>query len=211
MAPARGGRAPLLGQAMIIGDIACMRKHMAKSDSFYIRAQTDAAAGGAYAQTEIDLGSFVNLGVKTSTLLRIHNIAVQYADGTIAGGISPELPMHTTVAGGGKVAFQLTTQSQSSMVSAVDKSLVASGNIQFYGDPAGASGDNAHGISATHDLDVGPQMWRNGYLVGVDTMFLGAEAGGTITSGDSVVSIVLECTLESATQASATALALSQQ
>ena len=184
---------------------------MAKSDSFYIRAQTDAVAGGAYAQTEIDLGSFVNLGVKSSTLLRIHNIAVQYCDGTISGGISPELPMHTTTAGGGKVAFQLTTQSQTSLVSAVDKSLVASGNIQFYGDPAGATGDNAHGISATHDLDVGPQMWRNGYLVGVDSMFLGAEAGGTVSSGDSVVSIVLECTLESATQASATALALSQQ
>ena len=200
-----------MGPGMFIGEVSGTWPHMAKSDSFYIRAQTDAASGGAYAQTEIDLGSFVNLGVKSSTLLRVHNIAVQYCDGTIAGGISPELPMHTTTAGGGKVAFQLTTQSQTSMVSAVDKSLVASGNIQFYGDPAGASGDNAHGISATHDLDVGPQMWRNGYLVGVDSMFLGAEAGGTVSSGDSVVSIVLECTLETATQATATALALSQQ
>ena len=184
-----------------------MRRHMAKSDSFYIRAQTDAASGGAYAQTEIDLGSFVNLGVKSSTLLRIHNIAVQYADGTIAGGISPELPMHATAAGGGKIAFQLTTQTQSSLVSAFDKSLVASGNCMVYGDP----NSTAHGVSATHDLDVGPQMWRNGYLVGVDSMFLGAEIGGTVASGDAVVSIVLECTLESATQASATALALSQQ
>ncbi len=61
---------------------------MAKSDSFFIRAQSDAASGGAYAQAEIDLGSFVNLGVKSSTLLRIHNVAVQYADGTIAGGES---------------------------------------------------------------------------------------------------------------------------
>ena len=180
---------------------------MAKSDSFYIRAQTDAASGGAYAQSEIDLGSFVNLGVTKSTLLRVHNIAVQYADGTIAGGISPEAPMHTTTAGGGKVSFQLTTQSQTSMVSAVDKSLVASGNVQLYGNP----NSSVHGISATHDLDVGPQMWRNGYLVAVDSMFLGAEAGGTISSGDSVVSIVLECTLETATQASSTALALSQQ
>ncbi len=75
---------------------------MAKSDSFYIRAQSDAASGGAYAQEEIPLGSFVNLGVKSSTLLRIHNVAVQYADGTIAGGISPELPMHATAAGWGQ-------------------------------------------------------------------------------------------------------------
>ena len=180
---------------------------MAKSDSFYIRAQTNAAAGGAYAQTEIDLGSFVNLGVKSSTLLRIHNIAVQYADGTISGGISPELPMHATAAGGGKVAFQLTTQSQTSMVSAADKSVVATGALMLYGNP----NSTAHGISASHDIDVGPQSWTNGYLVGVDSMFLGAEAGGTVASGDSVVSIVLECTLENATQATATALALSQQ
>ena len=196
-----------MGQASIMSEVAAIGRHMAKSDSFYIRAQTDAASGGAYAQTEIDLGSFVNLGVKSSTLLRIHNIAVQYCDGTIAGGISPELPMHTTAAGGGKIAFQLTTQSQTSMVSGVDKSLVASGNIQFYGNP----NSTAYGVGATQDLDVGPQDWRNGYLVGVDSMFLGAEAGGTISSGDAVVSVVLECTLENATQASATALALSQQ
>ena len=189
-----------------MSEVSEIQDHMAKSDSFYIRAQTDAASGGAYAQTEIDLGSFVNLGVKSSTLLRIHNIAVQYSDGSIAGGISPELPMHTTTAGGGKIAFQLTTQTQTSMVSAVDKSLVASGNVQFYGNP----NSTAYGVGATQDLDVGPQNWRNGYLVGVDTMFLGAEAGGTISSGDAVVSIVLECTLEQATQSSATALALSQ-
>ena len=179
---------------------------MAKSDSFFIRAQTDAASGGAFAQTEIDLGSFVNLGVKSSTLLRIHNIAVQYADGTIAGGISPELPLYSQAATGGKISFQLTTQSQTDMVSAEDKSLVSSGSVTMYGDDTAA-----HAISSTEAFDVAPQHWRNGYLVGVDTLFLGAEAGGTVGSGDAVVSIVLECTLETATQASATALALSQQ
>ena len=208
-----GGASPPSGadcyffQTKIIISHPTPRVIMAKSDSFFIRAQTDAASGGAYAQTEIDLGSFVNLGVSKSTLLRIHNIQVQYADGTVAAGISPELPMHATAAGGGKVAFQLTTQTQSSMVSAVDKSLVASGALMLYGDP----NSTAHGVSASHDIDVGPQSWRNGYLIGVDSMFLGAEAGGTVASGDSVVSIVLECTLETATQASATALALSQQ
>lgn len=180
---------------------------MAKSDSFFLRAQTDAASGGAFAQTEIDLGSFVNLGVSKSTLLRIHNIAVQYADGTIAGGISPELPMHATAAGGGKVAWQLTTQTQTDMVSAVDKSFVSGGALMLYGDPNAT----AHGISASQDMDVNPQEWRNGYLVGVDALYLGAEAGGTVASGDSVVSVVIECTLETATQASSTALALSQQ
>ena len=180
---------------------------MAKSDSFFIRAVGDAASGGAYAQTEIDLGSFVNLGVSKSTLLRVHNIAVQYADGTIAGGISPELPLHTTAAGGGKIAFQVTTQSQTSMVSADDKSLVCSGGLQLYGNP----NSTAYGASASHDLDVGPQDFRNGYLVAVDSLFLGTEIGGTVSSGDAVVAIVMECTLETATQASSTALALSQQ
>ena len=85
---------------------------MAKSDSFFIRAEVD-TNGSTFAQSEIDLGSFVNLGVTKSTLLRIHNIAVQYADGTIAGGVSPELPMHATAAGGGKVSWQLTTQTLS--------------------------------------------------------------------------------------------------
>ena len=180
---------------------------MAKSDSFFLRAQTDAASGGAFAQTEIDLGSFVNLGVSKSTLLRIHNIAVQYADGSVAGGISPELPMHATAAGGGKVAWQLTTQTQTDMVSAMDKSFVSGGSLSLFGNP----NSTAHGISASQDLDVNPQEWRNGYLVGVDAIYLGAEAGGTVASGDSVVSIVIECTLETATQASSTALALSQQ
>ena len=125
---------------------------MAKSDSFFIRAVGDAASGGAYAQQEIDLGSFVNLGVKSSTLLRIHNISVQYADGTIAGGISPELPLYSQTATGGKIAFQVTTQSQTSMVPLSDKSVVACGGLMLYGDDTAA-----HAISQSHDLDVGPQ------------------------------------------------------
>ena len=180
---------------------------MAKSDSFFIRARADAASGGAFGQTEIDLGSFVNLGVKSSTLLRIHNIAVQYADGSISGGVSPEIPLNSFAAGGGKITYQLTTQSQTSMQDLTDKSLVASGSLQLYGDPTSTT----HAISATESQDIGPQSWRNGYLIGVESLFLGAEVGGTVTSGDAVVSVVLEVTLENATQASATALALSQQ
>ncbi len=183
-----------------------LREYMAKSDSFFIRAQADSASGGAFAQTEIDLGSFVNLGVTKSTLLRVHNIAVQYADGTIAGGISPELPMHATAAGGGKVSWQLTTQTQTSMVSAVDKSFVSGGSLMLYGDP----NSTAHGVSASQDIDINPQEWRNGYLIAVDSIYLGAETGGTVASGDAVVSVVLECTLENASQASSTALSLSQ-
>jgi len=47
--------------------------------------------------------------------------------------------------------------------------------------------------------------------VGVDSMFFSIDTVGTVASGELYVSIVIECTLETATQASATALALSQQ
>jgi hypothetical protein len=53
--------------------------------------------------------------------------------------------------------------------------------------------------------------WTNGYLVVVDSIFLGADSSATWDSGDEDISNILECTLENATQASSTALALSQQ
>jgi hypothetical protein len=56
-----------------------------------------------------------------------------------------------------------------------------------------------------------PQEWQQGYLIGVETLFLGADSSATWDSGDVDINVVLECTLENATQASATALALSQQ
>ncbi len=179
---------------------------MAKSDSFFIRAGTTTNAG-TYAQSEIDLGSFVNLGVSKSTLLRIHNISVQYADVDDVGDrISDD--------SGNMIGFQLTTQGQTDLVYATDKSLVSSGSLQLYNgqiaEDGSAAGDFATAF-VTQDMDVAPQQWKNGYLIGVDSLFLGVKAAGAITSGNVVVSIVLECTLEAATQANSVALALSQQ
>lgn len=179
---------------------------MAKSDSFFIRAKVT-QNGTTFTQEEIDLGSFVNLGVKSSTLLRVHNISVQYAD---ENGVSDGISAASVF----KLAWQLCTQSQTALVYADDKSLVSSGSLALYNaqvaEDGSASADFATGFS-TDRQDIAPQDWKNGYLVGVDSMFLGIDANGTATSGNIVVSIVMECTLESATQASATALALSQQ
>ena len=175
---------------------------MAKSDSFFIRAKISDLVPSVYQKTEIDLGSFVNLGVSKSTLLRVHNVAIMYSD---SGSV--ETPIHTVVAGGAKFAWQLTTQDQTTLVTADDKSLVGSGSLQIFGDPT----STAHGISMSEHADVNPQMWKNGYLIAVDSMFFGADAAGTVASGAIDLSIVLECTLENATQASSTALALSQQ
>jgi hypothetical protein len=179
---------------------------MAKSDSFFIRGSVD-TNGSTYAQSEIDLGSFVNLGVSKSTLLRIHNISVQYAD---ASNPVDRISDDT----GNNICFQLTTQSQSAIVYATDKSLVSSGSLQMYNGQIAEDGSAAADFATafvTQHFDVAPQAWTQGYLVGVDSLFIGADAVGTITSGDVTVSLVLECTLESATQANSVALALSQQ
>ena len=141
---------------------------MAKSDSFFIRAIADAADGGAFGQTEIDLGSFVNLGVAKSTLLRIHNIAVQYADGSVAGGSTPEGVINSFAAGGGKISYQLTTQTQTSSCDLTNKSLVTSGSLQLYGNPNSTS----YAVAATESQDIGPQSWPNGYQAGVTKMVL---------------------------------------
>jgi len=174
---------------------------MAKSDSFFIRAKVS-TNGAAYVQSEIDLGSFVNLGVSKSTLLRIHNISVQYADDT-----GPEYPIYSIVVPGAKCAWQLTTQSQASMITADDKSLVSSGSLTALGD----STSTAHGQALTQVDDMNPQNWTNGYLVGVDSLFLATDNVGTFANGEIDVCVVMECTLENATQANSVALALSQQ
>jgi hypothetical protein len=173
---------------------------MAKSDSFFIRAKVT-VSGVTYGQTEIDLGSFVNLGVTKSTLLRIHNVEAQYTDNSdktamiyYDGGIP-----------GGILRWQLTTQTQSALIDANDKSFVTGGAYS----QASTTGVLVQNADMTADAN--PQDWRNGYLIGVDSMFLGADSSATWDSGDVDICVVLECTLETATQASSTALALSQQ
>ena len=172
---------------------------MAKSDSFFIRARV--SVDTAFAQTEIDLGSFVNLGVSKSTLMRIHNVSVEYADQN-----SPSNPIYTDSVAACR-AWQLTTQTHTELVTAVNKSVVASGQLTLYGDPT----TTAHAVSMSESSNIGPQHWTNGYLIGVDSLFLAADGLITVDSGAIYISIVLECTLENATQASSTALALSQQ
>lgn len=180
--------------------------YMAKKDSFFIRGSVD-TNGATYEQTEIDLGSFVNLGTKSSTLLRILNVSVQYADAqNPVDRISDDT--------GNNICFQLTTQSQTAIVYATDKSLVSSGSLQMYNGQIAEDGSAAADFATafvTQHFDQAPQFWSNGYLCGVDTLFIGADAVGTITSGDVRISLVLECELTTATQSNAISLALSQQ
>ena len=173
---------------------------MAKSDSFFIRA-TVTSNSTTYTQSEIDLGSFVNLGVKSSTLLRIHNIQAQYLDNSGYGAViyyDGGIP-------GAQLNWQLTTQSQSALVNAADKSFIAGGNMR----QSSTTGNLVQAADQTADMN--PVEWTKGYLVGVDALYFAADSSAVWDSGDIDVSIILECTLETATQASSTALALSQQ
>ena len=182
-----------MGKASIITQFVGIGRHMAKSDSFFIRAAVT-SNGTTYTQEEIDLGSFVNLGVKSSTVLRIHSVTAMIADSN--GAENPIL--HSADA---RVAWQLCTQSQSGLVFADDKSMISSGGLTF-----------KTGVTPGHDYDVNPHMYVQGYLCAVDSLFLGIDQStATFDSGAITVSLILECTLESATQANATALALSQQ
>jgi hypothetical protein len=73
-----------------------------------------------------------------------------------------------------------------------------------------ASGDYKTSF-ATQDYDMNPSDFDMGFLVGVDSLFLSVDQSVLLTSGNVDVGVILICTLENATQASATALALSQQ
>jgi hypothetical protein len=175
---------------------------MAKSDSFFIRASVTTDSTN-FAKAEIDLGSFVNLGVSKSTLLRIHQIDVQYADATDVGGNI----YYDAAVGGSTILWQLTTQDQTALVYADDKSVAATGAFRMWVDPT----STAHVSCVSEKTDMNPSDFTNGMLIGVDSLFLGTKASATPDSGDVKISLVIECTLENATQANSVALALSQQ
>lgn len=168
---------------------------MAKTDSFYIRASVT-PNGTNYVESSVDLGAYVDALGKS--VLRIHNISVQYGDPTGTFGVSAPAGIAST-------AFQLTTQSQSSMVNATDRSVIATGKI------AGGNETSAATLMfVSESLDVAPQHWTKGYLVGVEQIYLATDSlNNAFVSG--AISIVMECTVETLSQSAAMALALSQQ
>lgn len=170
---------------------------MAKSDSFFIRAGLTGLTGGVFTTENVDLGAFVDALGKT--VLRVHNISVQY---DFANGGSPEIVLANTE---GRVGWQLTTQDQAALVLATNRSLVSSGHL----DAANASAVANTYTFVSQDLDVAPQEWTGGFLVAVESLQLSGLATGFVQPCN--VSLVLECTSETMTQAAAMALALSQQ
>ena len=172
---------------------------MAKSDSFFIRASCDIGNNSSteWNQTTIDLGAYVDALGKS--VLRIHNIAVSFTDAT---GASATLVASKPAA----AQFQLSTQSQTALVLPTNKGIIASGMLNAFNELS--SIDVAAVV--TESFDNLPQLWTNGYLIAVDQMYLSGEASPGFHEAVTV-SVVMECTVETMSQASAMALALSQQ
>lgn len=171
---------------------------MARStDSFFIRATLDAGNTNTFHQTELDLGAYVDALGKS--VLRIHNVQVTYSDNTGAS---------STITGNevGVAQWQLTTQSQASLVRSDNRSVVSDGRVHMFNDQGTAK--LASTVTDANGINV--QEWTNGYLIAVEQMYLGGSATTTF-EGDVYISVVLECTVETMTQSAAMALALSQQ
>ena len=176
---------------------------MAKSDSFFIRHTLATVDDNNFYEDPLDLGAYVDALGKS--VMRIHNIAVSITDSTggtpdiEAGGSGGEAKNASTT-------FQLTTQSQGSLILASDKSVIASGLLCAANMDASQAGPSI----VSHDSDNLPQLWTNGYLVAVDTIYLGGSSS-TNWADDPYITITMECTVETMSQAAAMALALSQQ
>jgi hypothetical protein len=176
---------------------------MASKDSFFIRVTKDLGNTNTFHEKSVDLGAYVD--AMNETVLRIHNIAATFSDNT---GRSTLI-----LAAGDSAAaqWQLTTQSQTDIVLAEDKSLISNGRVI-----ANAIGVTGPGVApflpadVSQDFDVSPQHWTNGYLIGTEQIYLGGAAS-TGWAGDQYLSLVLECTVEKLTKGAAMALALSQQ
>ncbi len=92
---------------------------MAKN-SFFIRAKVTPGNSGTFVQSEIDLGSYTNLGSSKPEVLRILNIRAAMTNN---GGEVPEMTTNTADVS----SWQLTTQSQGGLVLLDDDSFIAGG------------------------------------------------------------------------------------
>tara|TARA_Y100001938_G_scaffold137677_1_gene202200 strand:- start:756 stop:1268 length:513 start_codon:yes stop_codon:yes gene_type:complete len=170
---------------------------MAKS-TFVIRASVNGGNAGSFTQTEIDLGSYTNLGSSKPEVLRIHRSIVMFTNG--AGAIP-------TMTGdkGDSAGWQLTTQSQSAMIQMTDDSYVAGGI-------AGFRNPDSETINPTqvYSEQILAQDYEAGYLVAVPSLFLGCLVGGNFAT-DGHFEVILECSTEAMSKSNAVSLAVSQQ
>ena len=170
---------------------------MAKN-SFFIRASVNAGNAGGFVQTEIDLGSYTNLGSSKPEVLRIHNVQVAM---TNDAGLIPKMTNDTA----DTAAWQLTTQTQTGLVLLTDDSFVSGGRGSFR-NPDSSEEEPSQDFSE----QILAQDYEQGYVVAVPTLYLGGLGGADFTQ-DVDFSVMIECTTEAMSKANAVALAISQQ
>ena len=170
---------------------------MAKN-TFFIRASVNGGHAGSYTETEIDLGSYTNLGSSKPEVLRIHRIVTAFSD---ADGNIPTVLGDTATS----TFWQLTTQSQTAGVLATDDSFVSGGRAGVRNPDS-----NTPAPPQVFAEQILPQDFENGYVIAVPSLFLGCKVGANFAE-DGIYSLMLECTTEPISKANAVSLAITQQ
>ena len=165
---------------------------------FIIRASVNGGNASTFAQEEIDLGSYTNLGSTKPEVLRIHRTHVQVST---SSGDMPQMTGDTV----GDAVWQLTTQSQTGLVLLTDDSFVNGGRAALRNPDSSASSP-----TQSWESQLLAQDYENGYVIAVPNLYLGGYGGSNFTE-DVYFSIILECTTEPMTKANAVSLAISQQ
>jgi len=177
---------------------------MAKGETFFIRAQVTPDDTEAFVQTTLDLGAYVDALGKSTLLIR--SIEGEWATGPRATAGANGAPFMDANSADYAV-WQLTTQSQEGLVGLNDRAVIGKGQL-WARNPDGSSNPPTQVYQDSHM----PQHYSEGFIVAVDSIYLGAIAGTSWASGaDLTFNIVLECEVQRMTEAKAMALALSQQ
>jgi len=171
---------------------------MAKN-TFLIRTTVTLSNSSAtFNQTELDLGSYTNLGSSKPEVLRIHSAHVYFQNAT---GFMPTMGANKA----GTINYQVCTSSQTALVSASDDSFLL-GGIAGVRNGDSAANPPTDAFSETFM----PQDLDGGQVVAVPSLFLGGAIGDEFTE-DGIITVILECTTEAMSKANAVALAISQQ
>lgn len=184
---------------------------MAKG-TFFLRAEVNAGSDQTRVEEVIDLGAYVNLGSTKPQVLRVHSVQIAFTDSL---GLPPSVDAATAV-GDTRTAFAvaaITTKQSSLPVGpspagamprlSDDDSMFTSAILMSNSND---TIDQGFGSGVT---DLAPQHLENGYLVGVDSLYLYGFADDAWNE-DVYISICMECSVEPATRENAINLALSQ-
>jgi len=176
---------------------------MAKKESFFIRGTVTPDNTGNFAQSTIDLSAYVSALGKS--IVRVKSIEGEWAqgpNGDIPNGVPTMSADRATYA-----VWQLTTQSNSGLVSLDDRTTIGKGAL-FARNPDSSNNPPTQVYSDSHL----PQHYSDGFLLAVEDIYLGAQAGSDwVATTDLTFNIVLECEVLQMSQAAAMALSLSQQ